>query len=326
MAAPVEIAGLGISLPDLIVTNDDLAKIVDTNDEWIRKRTGIKSRYILSHERATDLGVNAARVAIKGANLEPKDIGLILASTNSSESMMPSLACLIQKELGIAQCASMDVSAACTGFIYALVTCESLMDTLGIDAALVVATESLSQYIDWTDRSTCVLFGDGAGAVVLRRSDRPAIHYPILSARPDADDVITLWREHRATPFEQVPQPVKPEYLRMKGREVFTFATEVMEKTLVSMQTRCGDRPFTKIIPHQANEKIIDCVIRNTGFVREQFFVNIGDYANTSSATIPIALWDAHDKGWLQKGDRIALVGFGAGLTYGGVVIDWTLS
>jgi 3-oxoacyl-[acyl-carrier-protein] synthase-3 len=325
MMAPVEIAGLGLSLPKTVVTNDDLAKIVDTSDEWIVKRTGIRTRHIAADTTAVDMGEQAAAKAVAHAGLAPADIGLIIASTMSSESLMPSMACRIQRALGIESCASMDVSAACTGFVYALVTAASMMDALGVDAALVVASESLSAFIDWTDRSTCVLFGDGAGAVVVKRSATNALHYPILGARPDHDDAIVLRRDARHTPFHQNPETDATEYLHMKGREVFAFATDALAQTLGDMQARCADKPFEKIIPHQANEKIIDCVIRNTGFAKEQFFVDIGDYANTSSATIPIAMVDAYEQGWLKAGDRVALVGFGAGLTYGGVVIDWTL-
>ncbi len=323
MTASVEIAGIGSYVPELVVTNDDIAKLVDTSDEWIKKRTGIHKRHIAGQDTTILMGVDAAKTALDMAGLSASDIGLIVVSTFTGEYMTPSMACLIQRELDIKSCASMDLSAGCTGFIYALVSAQSLMDTLGIDAALVIASEVLSNYIDWTDRSTCVLFGDGAGAVVLRRSETNAVHHPILSAVPDTELSLTLKRDSRHTPF--LDEEAKTEYLHMKGREVFAFATDAMERTLLLMQERCGDRPFTKIIPHQANVKIIDCVIRNTDFTKEQFFLNIAEYANTSSATIPIALVDAYNQGFLQSGDRVALVGFGAGLTYGGVVIDWTL-
>ncbi len=325
MTASVRITGLGSSLPKNVVTNDDLSKLVETSDEWIIKRTGIRTRHIADEESAVSLGADAARKAMKQAGLEPNDIGIIVACTIASEYVTPSLACHIQRELGIANCTAMDISAGCTAFIYALVTAASLMESLQKRTALVIASEVMSSCIDWKDRGTCVLFGDGAGAVVLQQSETQGIHCPMLCAVPDIDDAITLRREEKQTPFTTRSVDHKPEYLKMKGREVFAFATEAMEKTLLDMQQCCGDKPFTKIIPHQANYKIIDCVIRNTSFTKDQFFIDIDEFANTSSATIPIAMQDAFEKGWLAKGDRVALVGFGAGLTYGGVVIDWEL-
>ncbi len=324
MTASVEIAGVGSYIPELVVTNDDLAKMMDTSDEWITKRTGIHKRHIAGQTTALFMGTESARRALAMAGLAPNDIGLIIVSTFTCEYMTPSMACLIQRELGIPECASMDLSAGCTGFVYALVCAQNLMGALNIDAALVISSEVLSKYVDWTDRSTCVLFGDGAGAVVLKRSETNAMHCPVLSAVPDAELSITLKNNPRHTPFYN-PEQDETEYLRMKGREVFAFATDAMERTIVNLLKLCKDKPFTKIIPHQANVKIIDCVMRNTNFTREQFFLNIAEYANTSSATIPIALLDAMEQGFLQKGDRVALIGFGAGLTYGGVVIDWTL-
>ena len=325
MNASVMITGVGSSLPKTVVTNDDLAKVVDTSDEWIAKRTGIRKRRIADSETALSLGSEAARKAMEHAGLKPDDIGLIVVSTIAPDCITPSLACMIQRDLGIQNCAAMDLSAGCTGFVYALVTASSLMQTLQIQHALVVASELMSSVIDFTDRSTCVLFGDGAGAVVLSESEVPGIHCPTLRAIPDGDYAITLKREQRQNPFLSKTVHCVPEYLHMKGKEVFAFATDAMEKTLLEMQTQCRDKPFTKVIPHQANYKIIDCVIRNTSYTKDQFFIDIDEYANTSSATIPIAMQDAYERGWLKKGDRVALVGFGAGLTYGGVVIDWQL-
>jgi 3-oxoacyl-[acyl-carrier-protein] synthase-3 len=218
----------------------------------------------------------------------------------------------------------MDLSAGCSGFIFGLTTAASLMDTLGIDNAVVVASETLSKYTDWTDRSTCVLFGDGAGAVVLRRSQSPCLLYPIMAGTADSDDVLYGLREKRSTPFSEVAS-IEKEYLHMKGSDVFTYAVGAVEDILRELQRKCEDKPYTKIIPHQANEKIIDYVLRKMDMTSEQCFLNIGEYANTSSATIPIAMFDAYEKGWLNKGDRVALVGFGAGLSCGGVVIDWTI-
>ena len=324
MFASVEIAGVASCVPARVVTNHELEKLVDTSDEWITKRTGIKTRRVAVEETAVGMAVQASAEALAMSGADKDDIGLIVACTVSGDNLTPAMASSVQKALGIPRCAAMDISAGCTGFVYALVTAVSLMDTLGVNSAIVAASEMLSKYVDWTDRSTCVLFGDGAGAVVLTRSDEPHVFYPVLNAIPDIEDAIVIKKEARSTPFGP-PLDERKEYIRMKGSEVFTYAVGVMEDTLRCLLELCGDRPYTKIIPHQANEKIIDCVMRTMRLDREQFFINISEYANTSSATIPIAIADAYRAGWLRQGDRVALVGFGSGLTSGGVVIDWTI-
>lgn len=324
MIAPVKIVGVAKCVPEKVVTNVDLESLVETSDEWISKRTGIKTRHIAVHETATGLAVQAAGEALAMSDIPAEEIGVIVACTITGDDLTPSLAGRVQKALGIPHCAAMDVSAGCTGFIYALVSAASLMDTLHQDTAIVVASELMSKYTDWTDRSTCVLFGDGAGALVLRRSDIPHLLYPILDATPDVDDVILVKKEERETPFTG-PVDGKKESIRMKGADVFTYAVGVLENTLNQLAQQCGDRPYTKVVPHQANEKIIDFVVRSMRMSRDQFFVNIANYANTSSASIPIALCDAWESGWLNAGDRVALAGFGSGLTSGGAVIDWTI-
>lgn len=325
MAASIEIAGIACKTPEKIVTNVDLEKLVDTTNEWITKRTGISTRYISTGERSIDMAVDVAVMAIEHANIDKKDIGLIISSTITSEYITPSMSSYVQKQLDI-DCATMDIAAGCSGFIYAMSTAYSLMDSLDLDAALVISSESLSNYTDWTDRTTCVLFGDGAGAVVLKRSEKPCVHYPILWGSPDREDVIICRRELRKTPFNNIEnKDIKPEYIHMNGREVFTYAVSAAADILHKLLAKCGNKPFTKIIPHQANGKIIDYVKRKLHFKAEQFFLDIDKYANTSSATIPIAMYDAYKKGWLKKGDRLALVAFGAGLTCGGIVVDWTI-
>lgn len=324
MLAPVSITGIGKCVPEKVVTNDDLSHLVETSDEWISKRTGIRSRHVAVEETATELAIAAVKDALKMSGEKPEDVGVIVACTITGDELTPSLAGRIQKAFGIPACAAMDVSAGCTGFVYAIVTAASLMDTLGKDVAIVVASEIMTKYCDWTDRATCVLFGDGAGAVVLRRGETARILHPILSATSDQDDVIVLKKEERQTPFSGEGESPR-ESIRMKGADVFTYAVAVMENTLNQLMERCTDKPVNKIVPHQANEKIIDFVVRSMKLPRENFFVNIANYANTSSASIPIALCDAMESGWLNAGDRVAIVGFGSGLTSGGAVIDWTL-
>ncbi len=323
MIASVEITGVSKVVPGRVVTNFDLEKLVNTSDAWITKRTGIHTRHISEEETAVDMAVEAAAKAIDHAGMDKKDIGLIIASTITSEYVTPSMADYVKRGLDI-DAVAMDISAGCTGFVFALITAASLMDTLNIDNALVIASETLSKYADWTDRRTCVLFGDGAGAVVLKRGAVPCLHFPILEGTADREDVLYCLREKRSTPFSKAEEPV-PEYIHMKGTDVFTYAVSVIEGILRKLLQKCGDKPYNKIIPHQANEKIIDYVIRKMDMQYDQCYINIGEYANTSSATIPIAIFDAYEKGWLTKGDRVALVGFGAGLSCGGVVIDWTI-
>ena len=323
MIASAEIAGIGSVLPEKIVTNFDMEKLVETSDEWITKRTGIHTRHIATEEMAIDMAADASAKALDMSGIDKNDIGLIVGCTFTSELLTPAMASYVAKALDI-ECATMDISAGCTGFISGVITAASLMDSLGLKAAIVVSSETLSKFVDWTDRSTCVLFGDGAGAVVLKRSEMPRLHYPVLTGIPDVDDVLVMYREKRETPFCKVDD-FKKEYIQMDGREVFTYAVGAVEDALDRMMDMCGNKPYTKVIPHQANEKIIDYVIRKTGLSKEQFFVNINKYANTSSATIPIAICDAYETGWLKAGERIALVGFGSGLSCGGIVIDWTI-
>ena len=271
MIANVQITGIAGAVPQRVVTNKDLEKLVDTSDEWIIKRTGVVTRHIAAGERAIDMAARVAVQALEQAGVESSDVGLIVCSTITSEYMTPAMASYVQKQLDIKNCACMDVSAGCTGFVYALVTAASLMDTLGIDNAVVIASETLSNYIDWTDRTTCVLFGDGAAAMVLQRNETSCMHYPLLSGSPDNEDVIVCERENRPTPFNNLTEG-KKEYIRMNGREVFTYAVGALEDVLNKLKTRCKDRPFTKIIPHQANEKIIDYVIRKGSFQKNSSF------------------------------------------------------
>ena len=323
MIAPVEIAGFGRSLPEKVVTNTDLEKIVDTSDEWIVKRTGIRQRHIATEETAISMGADSAAKALKMSGIDKDQIGLIVGCTFTSDYATPAMASFVAKALDI-ECATMDVYAGCTGFVTAMITAGSMMDSLGLEAAIVVASETLSRCTDWTDRSTCVLFGDGAGAIVLQRSEKPHLHYPVLSGVPDVEDVLFAPRRKVSTPFHQYDD-AKDGCINMNGREVFTYAVGAVEDTLRKMQEMCGDKPYTKVIPHQANAKIIGYAARATGLKKASVFVNIDKYANTSSATIPIAICDAHAQGWLKAGDRVAFVGFGSGLSCGGIVIDWTI-
>ena len=324
MIAPVKIAGIGEGLPKTIITNKMMEDVVDTSDEWIKQRTGIQQRHILTDDSIVSISIKACMNALDSAGVTPDEIGMTVACTLSSDYITPSLAGCIQKSLGLPYGPAFDLSAGCTGFIYALVSAASLMDTLAVDTALVVSGEGLSRKINWSDRASCVLFGDGAGAVVLKKSKTACLNYPLLMGKSDTNDVLVIKNNLDDTPWH-VYDKEQNDKLQMKGREVFEFASEVLATTLEYLKEKCGDKPFNKIIPHQANTRIIDYVSRITGFKQDQFFLNLSRFANTSSASIPLALWDAYKQGWLVSGDRLALVGFGSGLTWGGVVVDWTL-
>ncbi len=325
MGLGVKIVGVGHGLPKECVDNTRFEQIVETSDEWIKQRTGVEQRRILSgDETVTQLAAQACREALENADIGVGEVGLIIGSTITSDTLTPSLASNVQKSLGLERAAAFDVSAGCTGFIYSLTIAKSLMQSLQIKTALVVAGEGLSRYVDWQERSTCVLFGDGAGAVVLQACEQDALLYPYLQAKPDSLDVLYVKNKCLESPFFENDAVVDAMKLRMDGREVFAFANEAIIETLGILAKQCGDKPFSKIFLHQANYRMPEYVARKTEYSIDQFFINVSQYANTSSASLPIALWDAKKQGWLVPGDRIALIGFGAGLSWGGMIVDWT--
>lgn len=321
----ISIVGTGHAVPKFVATNKHLEEIVDTSDEWIVKRTGIKERRLITDEKLIDLAVEAASKAIKVAGVDNKDIGLVIGSTFTNDYNTPSLACGVQKMLDVGEAMAMDLSAGCTGFVYAIATAKGLMETLSIDTALIVSAENLSKNIDWTDRSTCVLFGDGAGAVILKRNEKDKIDAVYMNGKPDVDDVLYIHSNPSSHPWRDTKNDDKRyDVLYMKGPEVYEFACGAVVDTIKKLN-EMSERPIEKIIPHQANARIIRYASIKSKIPLENFFINIQKYANTSSATIPIALDEAWQTGWIKKGDRIALIGFGAGLTWGGVAMDWDL-
>lgn len=321
----VKIVGVGHGVPKHVVDNYAFEKIIDTSDEWIRQRTGVKQRHIITSESVTTLATDACNEALSMAGVDKNEVDLIIGSTITNDTITPSMASNLQRELNIERAMAMDISAGCSGFVYALATAQSLMRTMGYRTAIVVAAEALSRIVDWTDRGTCILFGDGAGAVVLKADGTEHLHFPYLFAKPDSESVLYAKNKSIDTPFYENENDKDAFKLRMKGREVFAFANDAIIETLDALKVKCGDRPFEKIVLHQANYRMADYVSRKTDYDAEQFFLNVDQYANTSSVSIPLALWDAKERGWLKKGDRVALVGFGAGLTWAGIVVDWTL-
>ncbi len=311
------IIGTGGYLPEQILTNADLEKMVDTSDQWIRERTGIRERHIAADGQTTcDLAEQAARRAIEAAGLAPADIDLIVVATTTSDKVFPSTACLLQARLGINGCPAFDVQAVCTGFIYALSVADKFIRSGAASRALVVGAETLSRILDWTDRGTCVLFGDGAGAVVLQADDKPGI----LSTHLHADGAY----EHLLTVDGGISQGYENlldgrGYIRMQGNEVFRVAVNtlarIVEETLAANgQSKSG---VDWLVPHQANIRIITATARKVRMPMERVVVTVDMHGNTSAASVPLALDVAVRDGRIKRGDKLLLEAFGAGFTWG---------
>ncbi|MEW6405947.1 MAG: beta-ketoacyl-ACP synthase III [Chloroflexota bacterium] len=322
------ITGWGMAVPEPVLTNDDLAKLVDTNDEWIRSRTGIRERRIArEHDFPSTLGVDASIKALKVANLRPTDLDLIICTSSSPEYLFPATACLIQDQLGATKAGAFDLLAACTGFIFAINMAAQSIRSGSIKNALVVGTETLSRFMNWKDRSTCILFGDGAGAFVLQASDQPG---GILSAVMHSDGsgahTLSLPAGGARLPASEATVHEGKHFVHMDGKEVFRFATRVMghavREALEIAHLTTDDVQW--IIPHQANYRIIETAARYLKMPIEKFVVNVDRYGNTSTASIPIATVEAAECGQLKPGDKLVFVGFGAGLTWGALAAEWT--
>ena len=320
---PISITGLGCHVPERVLTNDELSTLVDTNDEWIRERTGIRERRIAAdHEALTDLALPACRRALETAGVQPTDIDLVVVATVTPDMMFPSASALIADKLGMPDAAAYDLSAGCTGFVYAIVQAHAMLAAGLAKRALVVGGDVLSRLFDWSDRSTLVLFGDGAGAVVLERVDEGGFLGFELGA--DGGGGENLWLPGSGSRlFDDAEKHIK-----MNGREVFKFATRVMVSSAQAILDECGKtvEDVDLYVPHQANVRIIDHAARKLGFPEEKTVVNVDRYGNTSSGSIPLALADAAADGRLKPGTLVLLTGMGAGLTWGSALIDWTHS
>lgn len=322
------ITGWGMYVPEPVLTNDDIAKLVDTSDEWIRSRTGIRERHIArENEFPSTLGVEASLKALQVAGLAPADLDLIICTSSSPEYIFPATACLIQDQLGASKAGAFDLLAACSGFIYATNMAAQAIRSGSIKNALVVGTETLSRFINWKDRSTCILFGDGAGAFVLQASDKPG---GVLSAVMHSDgsgaDSLTLPGGGAHFPATETTVHEGKHFVFMDGKEVFRFATRVMgHATQESLQLAgLTTNDVQWIIPHQANFRIIETAAKYLKMPMDKFVVNVDRYGNTSTASIPIATVEAVEKGQVKSGDKIVFVGFGAGLTWGAMTVEWT--
>lgn len=322
----VGIVGLGRYLPSKKLTNHDLEKMVDTSDEWITTRTGIKERRIAPKEIATsDLGIEAAKIAIKDAKLKPEDIDLIITATITGDMAFPSTACIIQEKIGAKNAAAFDINAACSGFVFGVIIAKQFVDSGLYKNVLVIGAEKLTSIVDWQDRSTCVLFGDGAGACVISRSKERRIISYFMGSDGSGGEFLKLpaGGSRRPATIETVKE--KLHFLKMEGNEVFKLAVRVMADAANKAITRAGllCSDIDVLIPHQANIRILTAVAKKIGLPEEKIFMNIEKYGNMSSASTAVALAEASQEKRIQKGDNVVLVAFGAGLTYGAVVIKW---
>jgi 3-oxoacyl-[acyl-carrier-protein] synthase-3 len=317
----VGITGLGVHVPERVLTNDELSTLVDTSDEWIMERTGIRERRIASEDEAlTDIARPAAIAALERASLEPKDIDLLVCATVTPDMMFPTSSALLADELGMPDAAAYDLLAGCTGFVYAIAQAYSMVAAGLSQRALVVGGDVLSKILDWTDRSTIVLFGDGAGAVVLEHVEDGGFLGFELGA--DGGGGKHLWLPGSGSRHFDEPES----FVKMNGREVFKFATRVMIYSAEKLLDECGRtvEDVDVYVPHQANVRIIDYATKKLGFPKEKVVVNVDRFGNTSSGSIPLALADAEKDGMLNPGTLVLMTGMGAGLTWGSALIEWT--
>jgi 3-oxoacyl-[acyl-carrier-protein] synthase-3 len=323
----VGIIGTGSYVPDKIVTNKDLEKIVETSDEWIVDRTGIKERRIAEPDMATsDMATKAAQRALVDAGISAEELDLIIVGTATPDMFFPSVACLVQANLKAINAAAFDLTAGCSGFVYSLITASQFIKAGLFKKVLVIGAETLSKILDWTDRNTCVLFGDGAGAAVLSETRSG---YGILGADLGADgsggDLLKLPAGGSRMPVSAETVSNRMHFVHMNGNEVFKFAVKIMGETAMKSLERAGLTPENVdcLVPHQANIRIIQSAAKRLKLPMDKVFVNVDKYGNTSAASIPIALEEAIHGGKIKNGDVIVLVGFGAGLTWASCVIKW---
>lgn len=323
----IKISSIGIYLPDKVLTNLDLEKMVETSDEWITTRTGIKERRIASDQQVTsDLGVAAARQALDRAGLKPEDIDLILVATNSPDTLFPSTACWIQKKLGTKEMPAFDLQAGCTGVLYGLIVAEGLILSGVCRRALLIGVDILSKITNWEDRTTCVLFGDGAGAFILEESrDDSGLLSHFWGADGSLGELLILPGGGTLHPASEQTVKDKLHYIHMKGNDVFKHAVKRMGQSIIEALNSAGldKHQVDFLIPHQANLRIIDAIGERLNMDPERVVVNVDRYGNMSVATIPVALYELQEEGKLEPGKIVAMVAFGAGFTWAAAICRW---
>lgn len=327
---PIHITGTGSYIPERVLTNKDLEKMVDTNDEWITTRTGIRQRHIAADDEATsDLGARAAERAIESAGLTSADIDLVIVATCTPDMAFPSTATLIQQRIGAKNAFAMDLGAACSGFIYGLEVARSMLESGRYSHALVIGAEKMSCLVDWQDRTTCILFGDGAGAAVVSAVPHGTggIGPGDLGSDGDLGDLLMVPAGGSRHPVDAKALEERTNTIRMAGQEVFKHAVTNMTRTAKRLLEAAGWSPedLDLVIPHQANKRILEAIRTRVGVPKENVFVNVDKYGNTSAASIGIALDEAVRSGSLNPGDKVMLLAFGAGFTWGGLLIEWRI-
>lgn len=326
-AYSVGIAGIGSYVPSKVITNEDLSKLVDTSDEWIVQRTGIRERRIVDDNTSTsDIATIAARRALQDGEILPEEIDLILVATVTPDMAFPSTACIVQKNIGAVNAAAFDISVGCAGFIYGLSIGVSFIRSGAYNKVLIIGAETLSKIVNWKDRSTCILFGDGAGACVLERCEDGFGFLDFdLGTDGTGGDLLTMPAGGSRLPasFETVSNNLHT--IKMDGQEVFKFAVRIIEKTSVNLLNKANIAldEIDYLVPHQANIRIIEAASKKLKLSDDKVYVNLDRYGNMSSASIPVALDEAYRKGLLKKGDMILLVAFGAGLSWGSTLLKW---
>ena len=328
MTAHAHIVGWGKHVPSHVLTNDALAEMVDTSDEWIRARTGIIERHIAGEEESTaSMAIEAAHQALETANLSPSQLDLIIVATATPDHAFPSTACLVQDALGATRAAAFDLAAGCSGFVYGVSVASGLIAADQYRNVLVIGAETLSRITDWSDRATCILFGDGAGAIVLQANGAEGgILSTVLGADGSGNDLLCLPGGGSLHPATHKTVAEGMHYLKMKGREVFRFAVRVMPAATRQVLEQAGltIEDLSLVIPHQANHRITESSAKALGVSSETIFSDVEWYGNTSAASIPIALCDAVEQGRVGRDDLLVLVGFGAGLTWAAAAIRWS--
>lgn len=328
MTRHASIIGVGSYLPETVLTNTDLERMVDTSDEWITTRTGMKERRVVAEGEATsDLAVRAAMLAMERAGVSSDEVDLLIVGTTSPDYIFPSTACVTQAKLGLT-CPAYDVMAACTSFIYALQTAASAIECGRATTAIVVGAEALTRFVDFSDRGTCVLFGDGAGAVVLQASTEPGVGAIVLGADGTGGEQLSVPAGGAARPVTHEAIDAHEQFVKMNGNEVYKFAVRVIPKVTQQALEASGHTldELRWLVPHQANKRIIDTVEERLGIEDDRVYCNVAMTGNTSAASIPLALDDLYTSGRLSPGDLLALVGFGAGLTWGAAIVRWSMT
>ncbi len=324
------ICGWGTSVPQRTLSNHELARMVDTNDEWIVARTGVSQRYIANgHETTASLGTAAAREALDIADVAPDDVDLIIVATSTPEHNFPATASLVQDALGARNAGAFDMAAACTGFVYALSVASQAIQAGAMETVLVIGAETLSKIVNWEDRGTCVLFGDGAGAFVLQGSESPGgVLASVLRSDGSGGDLLKVPAGGSAMPASYETLRDNLHTIHMNGREVFRFATRVMADACRDVVAAAGLTmdDVNIIVPHQANKRIIEAAARGLRLPIDRFVINLDRYGNTSTASIPIALCEAVSEGRIRPNDNLIMVAFGGGLTWGATVVTWDVT